>query len=74
MAVEDQYDDEFEQLRQKSMRTSASFEDVDDISGGSAGILGRFTPAQRLILAALLLVDIIVIGIVLLVITGVLDL
>lgn len=71
---EPEYEDEFEQLRQKSMRTSASFEEVDDLSPSSSGVLSQFNPTQRLILAGLLLVDIVVIGIVLLVITGVITL
>ena len=73
--LEEQYEDEFEQLRQKSMRTSASFEDVEeDLSTGSGGVLSRFSPGQRLILAILLLLDIVVVGIVLLVIANVINL
>ena len=72
---EEEFEDEFEQLRQKSMRTSASYEAVEEeVSTGSSGLLGRFTPNQRLILAILLLADIIVVGLVLLVITNVISL
>ncbi len=75
MAIEEQFEDEFEQLRQKSMRTSATHEAVEeDFQATSTGILSRFTPNQRLILAVLLLADIIVVGLVLLVITNVIDL
>ena len=72
---EDQFEDEFEQLRQKSMRTSASHEAVEEeISTRSTGVLSKFSPSQRLILAVLLLADIIVVGLVLLVMTNVIDL
>jgi len=68
-------DDDFaSNLREKSTRTSAVYEDVDDIPETSGGVLARFTPSQRLILAVLALVDVVVIAIVLLVITGVIDL
>lgn len=68
-------DDDFaSNLREKSARTTAVYEDVDDIPENEGGVLSRFTPTQRLILAVLALVDVVVIAIVLLVITGVMSL
>ncbi|MFT5195279.1 MAG: hypothetical protein ACI9EW_002058 [Cellvibrionaceae bacterium] len=72
MSVEefDDYDDEFEGLRAKSARRAAAYESVDVIDREQMGILDRFTPTQKMILAVFLVVDVIIIGFVLLVITG----
>jgi hypothetical protein len=72
MMSDDNFD--LDEFRQRSERRASAQEDVDyeedDSSGG--GLLGQFTPLQRLILAVLVLANIIVIGFVVLSITGVL--
>ena len=68
-------DDDFaSNLREKSTRTTAVYEEVDDIPESGGGILARFTPTQRLILAALALLDVVVIALVVLVIAGIINL
>ncbi|MFK7801248.1 MAG: hypothetical protein AB8G95_06435 [Anaerolineae bacterium] len=62
--------DEFEGLRAKSARRAAAYESVDIIDDEQSGVLDRFTPMQKMILAIFLVVDVIVIGFVLLVIFG----
>lgn len=64
--------EDFEHLREKSVRSSSVYEDIDgfDESRGS-GILSQFSPIQRLILALLVLLDIIVVGFVILSITNI---
>lgn len=64
--------DEFEELRERSMRNSSVYEDLDVETSSSGGFLSQFTPIQRLILAVLLLIDIIVVIYVILSITGIL--
>lgn len=68
----EEFDDyeEFEGLRAKSARRAAAFESVEVIDGDEQGILDRFTPIQKMILAIFVVVDVIVIGFVLLVILG----
>jgi hypothetical protein len=73
-------EDEFEGLRRKSARASTVYEDMevaDDEEAPAAAnsglLLGRFTPAQGLILAFLILLNVIAGIIFLLVITGSLD-
>jgi len=68
-------DDEFDQLRQDDDDDDA-FADGDDESvsssgGSAAGYLGQFTAGQRLILAFLLLVDVIVVSGALMVVVGI---
>lgn len=67
----DDYSDEFEDLRAKSARRAAAYESVDVIDSDEVGILDRFTPMQRMILAIFLVVDVIIIAFVLLIIVGV---
>ena len=64
-------EDEFDRLRRKSSRTGSMFDDMegDDeaIAGDSSGSsfafsLSNFSTSQRLILAVLLLLDVLVIG------------
>jgi hypothetical protein len=55
-------DDDFDQLRRKSARTGAAYDEMaleDDDSGNIS--LSHLTPPQRLILAILLLLNVIVI-------------
>ena len=59
-------DEEFERLREKSMRSSTAYSEMEEPSGSSSGL----TPSQRLIIAFLVLLNILVIGFGILVITG----
>ncbi len=74
--AEPDFDDTLDQLRDKSARTSASHDAMDmsvddEFSGGGSGFaLSNFTTAQKLILLALLLLDIVAIGFGILVATG----
>lgn len=64
--------EDFEHLREKSVRSSSVYEDMDGLEGsGGGGILSQFSPIQRLILAVLVLLDIIVVGFVILSITNI---
>jgi hypothetical protein len=67
--------DEFDQLRQRSARASSAYEDVEiDEGGGSSGFsLSLLTPGQRLVLAVLLLLNVIVIIIGVLAVAGILQ-
>ena len=68
------FEDEFDRLRQKTTRTSAVYDEMEfeelEEEGGE-GFLAQISPQQRLILALLLLLDIIVIAIGALVVVGV---
>jgi hypothetical protein len=79
MPAVDDIDDEFEQLRRKSARGESLDDDLDgddaffseESSGGGSGFAWRdFTPGQRLTLALLVLLNIIMGTIGLLVVTG----
>ena len=68
--------DEFDQLRRSSARSETMFNDLDDerpeSSGGSSGFsMSNFSPGQRLVLALLVVLDMIVIGICLVVVWGI---
>ncbi|HRQ41942.1 MAG TPA: hypothetical protein PLD25_28800 [Chloroflexota bacterium] len=68
--------DEFEQLRRSSARSETMFNELDDesrsTSDGSSGFsLSNFTGGQRLVLALLVVLDIVVIGIFLVVLWGI---
>ena len=65
----DEYD-ELDGLRAKSARRAAAFDSVDIIDEDEPGVLDRFTPVQKMILAIFLVVDVLIIGFVLLVIMG----
>jgi hypothetical protein len=61
------FEDEFDRLREKTARTSAvyddmEFEDLEEEVVEERSFLGQFSPAQRFILALLLLLDILAIG------------
>ncbi|NLF64813.1 MAG: hypothetical protein GX579_09445 [Chloroflexi bacterium] len=61
------FEDEFDRLRAKTARTSAvyddmEFEDLEEEVVEERSFFGQFTPAQRFILALLLLLDILAIG------------
>lgn len=61
------FEDEFDRLREKTARTSAvyddmEFEDLEEEVVVERGFFGQFSPAQRFILALLLLLDILAIG------------
>jgi len=66
-------DDDFDTLREKSTRTSSVYDDLEaeeSGGGGVAGTLGQYSPAQRLILAFLLFLDIVAFAFALLILTG----
>lgn len=75
----DDIEDEFDQLRQKSVRGESLDDDLDsddaffseeESSGGSGFAWSSFSPSQRLILALLVLLNIIMGTVGLLVVTG----
>ncbi|GAB4264573.1 MAG: hypothetical protein Kow0080_03770 [Candidatus Promineifilaceae bacterium] len=76
IGLEEDDDDEFARLRQKSARAGTVSDDMEmeEVTVGegrfAAFSLSNFTTGQRLILAFLLLLDILMIGFGLLVITG----
>ena len=57
------FDDEFDRLREKTARTSAVYDELeeDEMVVEREGFFASITPIQRLILAVLLLLDIVVI-------------
>ncbi len=68
--------DEFDQLRRSSARSETMFNDLNDETernpGGSSGFsMSNFTGGQRLVLALLVVLDIIVIGICLVILWGI---
>lgn len=54
--------DELDRLREKSARTSSSFDEMEESGSGIMGWFNRLTPVQKLIIAVLVLVDVIIIG------------
>lgn len=73
------FEDEFDRLREKTARTSAvyddmEFEDLEEEVVEERGFFGQFSPAQRFILALLLLLDILAIGLGVLVVFNVINL
>ena len=70
------FDDDLDQLRDKTTRTSSTYDEMDmsldDLdSGGQLDFsLSHFTTSQRLILLALLMLDIVAIGFGLLILLG----
>jgi hypothetical protein len=67
-------EDDFDQLRRKSARASATYDDIEtDVDDEGEGIsLSHLSPSQRLVLAVLLLLNVIVITVGILLFTGVL--
>jgi hypothetical protein len=69
-------EDDIDRLRRRTVRTGAAYDDMSAdetavvMSTQSGGLISSFTPAQRLILAILLLLNIIVIGLGVLAVTG----
>lgn len=74
-AAEDDDVDEFERLRQQSARASASSDDltyeVSDSGGSTPFSLSQFSPTQRLILAILVFLNVVVGAVALLAMVGV---
>jgi hypothetical protein len=67
--------DEFDQLRRSSARSETMFNDLateetSTKSSGSSFSLSNFSPGQRLVLAILVVLDILVVGVALLVVLG----
>lgn len=52
-------DEELDSLREKSTRASSVYDDLEAEVESSGGFLSKYTPAQRLLLALLLFLDII---------------
>lgn len=70
--------DEFDQLRRSSARSETMFNDLNDenrpsASSSSGFSMSNFTAGQRLVLALLVLLDIVVIGICLVVLWGIIS-
>lgn len=69
--------DEFDQLRRSSARSETMFNELEDgrstSSGGSGFSLSNFSAGQRLVLALLVVLDIIVIGILFVVLWGIIS-
>lgn len=69
--------DEFDQLRRSSARSETMLNELDDenrpTAGGSSFSLSNFTAGQRLVLALLVVLDIIVIGILFVVLWGIIS-
>ena len=67
-------DDEFDMLRQKTVRTESTYSGMDtsddEFSSGSGFSLSNFTSSQKLILLALLLLDVVAVGFGFLVLLG----
>ena len=67
-------DDEFDMLRQKTVRTESTYSGMDtsddEFSSGSGFSFNSFTSSQKLILLALLLLDVVAVGFGLLVVLG----
>ncbi|MCB9419723.1 MAG: hypothetical protein H6667_07960 [Ardenticatenaceae bacterium] len=59
-------DDEFDMLRQKTVRTESTYSGMDtsddEFSGRSGFSLSNFTTSQKIILLALLMLDIVAVG------------
>jgi hypothetical protein len=63
--------DEFDHLRAKSARSGSTYDEMDMDDGSNEGLsLSHLTPPQRVILAVLLLLDVAVIVVGVLLITG----
>ncbi len=63
-------DEELDSLREKSTRASSVYDDLEGEVERSSGFLGKYTPAQRLLLALLLFLDIIALACLVLVAIG----
>jgi hypothetical protein len=67
-------DDEFDMLRQKTVRTESTYSGMDtsddEFGGGSRFAISNFTTSQKLILLALLMLDIVAVGFGFLVLLG----
>ena len=70
------FDDEFDQLRDKSARSDSIYSEMDtsldgDSDSGSGFSLGMFSTSQKLVLLALLMLDIVAVAFGVLVLVGV---
>ncbi len=71
--MEDDFEDDFDSLREKSTRTSSVYDDLEAEESGEGGVAGtirQYSPAQRLILAFLLFIDVIAFSFAVLILTG----
>ncbi len=63
-------DEELDSLREKSTRASSVYDDLEGEVESSGSFLGKYTPAQPLLLALLLFLDIIALACLVLVAIG----
>jgi hypothetical protein len=63
-------DEELDSLREKSTRASSVYDDLEGEAESSGGFLSKYTPAQRLLLALLLFLDIVALACLVLVAVG----
>ena len=64
-------DDEFDRLREATARSSEVYSEMDVTDEGGAGVLASLSPAQRLILAVLFFLIVLVYGTALLILLGI---
>jgi hypothetical protein len=64
-------DDEFDRLRESTARSSDVYSEMDVSADGSGSLLARFSPVQRLILAVLFFMIVIVYGAAFLLLVGI---
>ena len=65
-------DEELDSLREKSTRASTVYDDLEgeEVSEESSGFLGQYSSSQKLILAILLFINVVMVACVLLAWTG----
>ncbi len=64
-------DNDLDSLREKSIRTSDVYDDLDEGGGGLSATIRGFSPSQRLILALLIFIDVVACACALLLVAGV---
>ncbi len=63
--AEEEEEDDFDQLRRKSARTSATYEEMELDDESESGLsIRQLSPVQRLLLAILLLLNVVVIAVI----------
>jgi hypothetical protein len=64
-------DEELDSLREKSTRASSVYDELEGEEEKGGGFLSKYTPAQRLLLALLLFLDIVALACLILAVVGV---